>query len=166
MDSKLVISLESQAAEVPEWICLLPLGEAVLGDEREPLLVDPAALKAMVQNFRGRGLDLVIDYEHQTLSGHKAPAAGWIKDLETREDGLWAQVEWTEAARGHLEAKEYRYFSPVLRLDQESRRPLAPLHVALSNTPAINHLAPLVAKSRDQGSGVRGQGRGRAAPRQ
>jgi len=35
----------------------------------------------MVAHYEERGLDLVVDYEHQTLSGHKAPAAGWIREF-------------------------------------------------------------------------------------
>ncbi len=157
METELMISLETRPGQAPEWLCLLPLGEVTLGDGREPFSVDQEALEAMVRHFRARGLDLVIDYEHQTLAGGQAPAAGWIKDLEAREDGLWARVEWTDAARSYLEAKEYRYFSPVLRLEKAMRRPVALLHAALTNTPAINHLSPLVAKSRDQGSGIRGR---------
>lgn len=156
METELLISLETRAGRAPEWLRLLPLGEVTLGDQREPFTVDREALAAMVQHYRERGLDLVIDYEHQTLAGGKAPAAGWIKELEAREDGLWVRVEWTEAARSHLEAREYRYFSPVLRLAKTGRRPVALLHAALTNTPAINHLPPLVAKesglkSRSQG---------------
>lgn len=157
MESELTILLETQAGRPPEWIQLLPLGEVVLGDGREPLFVDQEALAGLVQHFHDRGLDLVIDYEHQTLSGGKAPAAGWIKELEARADGLWARVEWTEEARRLLSAREYRYFSPVLRLEPESRRPAALLHAALTNTPAINHLAPLVAKDRGQHPAASGE---------
>jgi phage I-like protein len=88
----------------------------------------------------------VIDYEHQSLKGGQAPAAGWIKDLEVREDGLWAKVEWTGQAEEYLKRREYRYFSPVLRLDPESRRPQELMNVALTNIPAIQGLSPLVAK--------------------
>ena len=154
LKAQVVAALETQAGRVPEWVRLLPLGEVPLGDGREPLWVDEEALAAILTHFRERGLDLVVDYEHQTLSGRKAPAAGWIRELEIRsaggtpepEDGLWARVEWTATAREHLRAREYRYFSPVLRLEEGTRRPLALLHAALTNTPAINGLAPLVAK--------------------
>jgi phage I-like protein len=132
---------------LPDWIRLLPLGRVDLGDGREGFEVDAAALDTVVANFKSRGLDLVIDYEHQSLSGGQAPAAGWIKELEGRDDGLWGRVEWTPQAREYLTNKEYRYFSPVLRVDTDSRRPLALLHVGLTNVPAINNLPPLVAKA-------------------
>jgi phage I-like protein len=137
---------QNQAAVLPEWIRVLPLGKVELADHREPFMVDEASLTSMVAAFRSRGIDLVIDYEHQSLNGERAPAAGWIKDLEARGDGLWARVDWTQQAAEYLAQREYRYFSPVLRLDPETRRPLALMHVGLTNVPAINHLPPLVAR--------------------
>ena len=147
--------MESQA--LPEWIRLLPLGWVELVDGREPLEVDQGALKTMVAAFQGRGNDLVIDYEHQSLKGERAPAAGWIKDLEAREDGLWGKVEWTPKAQEYLRHKEYRYFSPVLHLDPQTRRPLALTQVALTNVPAIRCLSPLVAKAEEE-AGEREEG--------
>jgi phage I-like protein len=137
---------QDQTSLLPEWIRLLPLGKVELADHREPFLVDEASLNSMEAAFRSRGIDLVIDYEHQSLQGERAPAAGWIKDIEARPDGLWARVDWTLAAREYLAKKEYRYFSPVLKLDPETRKPTALMHVGLTNVPAINHLPPLVAR--------------------
>jgi phage I-like protein len=137
---------QDQTPALPEWIRVLPLGTVELSDHREPFVVDEASLSSMAADFRSRGVDLVIDYEHQSLQGERAPAAGWIKDLEARGDGLWARVDWTRQARDYLEKKEYRYFSPVLRLDPETRKPVALMHVGLTNVPAINHLPPLVAR--------------------
>jgi phage I-like protein len=137
---------QDQTPVLPEWIRVLPRGTVELSDHREPFLVDEASLLAMAAEFRSRGVDLVIDYEHQSLQGERAPAAGWIKELEARSDGLWAHVDWTQAARDYLEKKEYRYFSPVLRLDPETRKPVALMHVGLTNVPAIKHLPPLVAR--------------------
>ncbi len=137
------------AAEAPEWIRLLPLGEVRLSDGRQPFTVTPQSLEAIIGAWRERGNDLVIDYEHQTLTGDRAPAAGWIKELEAREDGLWGRVEWTPAAQEHIRQKEYRYFSPVLTLD-EGRRPKELMHAALTNFPAISRLTPLAAKDGEE----------------
>lgn len=135
-----------QGAELPEWIRLLPLGTVELADDREPFEVDREALANMVEGFQSRGVDLVVDYEHQSLKGDRAPAAGWIKGLEARGDGLWARVEWTAQAGEYLRQREYRYFSPVLKLDPATRRPVNLMNVALTNVPAIKGLTPLVAR--------------------
>ncbi len=140
------VKLTLGMAELPNWLRLLPMGEVSLVDGRPSFLVDAESLAEVVQAFAARGTDLVIDYEHQSLKGGQAPAAGWIKDLEVREDGLWAQVEWTEQAEEYIRRREYRYFSPVLRLDPESRRPRELMNVGLTNAPAIRGLTPLVAK--------------------
>lgn len=137
---------QDKGAALPEWILLLPLGRVELVDRPEPLEVDPESLAAMVQAFRSRGVDVVIDYEHQSLQGRQAPAAGWVKDLDPRGDGLWARVEWTSQARDYLQNREYRYFSPVLKLNPKSRKPEALMQVGLTNVPAIKRLPPLVAK--------------------
>jgi len=137
---------QDQTPALPEWIRVLPRGAVELSDHREPFMVDEVSLRSMAADFRSRGVDLVIDYEHQSLQGERAPAAGWIKELEARGDGLWARVDWTRQARDYLEKKEYRYFSPVLRLDPETRRPVALMHMGLTNVPAIKHLPPLVAR--------------------
>jgi phage I-like protein len=143
----MAVNTDSQnQAKLPEWIRVLPMGKVELADHREPFTVDEASLTSMVAAFQSRGIDLVIDYEHQSLNGERAPAAGWIKDLEARGDGLWARVDWTKQAQEYLAQREYRYFSPVLRLDPETRRPMALMHVGLTNVPAINHLPPLVAR--------------------
>jgi phage I-like protein len=140
------VKLVLEAADLPEWIRLLPLGRVDLVDGRPPFEVDLDSLATMVAAFQARGMDLVVDYEHQSLNGGRAPAAGWIKELAVREDGLWARVEWTAQAQEYLRQKEYRYFSPVLKLDPETRKPLNLLHVALTNVPAMRGVNPLVAK--------------------
>jgi phage I-like protein len=162
------VRLTLAMAELPGWLRLLPLGQVNLVDGRPPFEVDPEALTAMVKAFGARGTDLVIDYEHQSLKGGQAPAAGWIKDLEVREDGLWAQVEWTGKAGEYLKQREYRYFSPVLRLDPASRRPQELMNVALTNVPAIQGISPLVAKWGGEALTARrpGEAKEEAAPRE
>jgi phage I-like protein len=144
MIDHIVVVLEING-QAPEWVRLLPIGRVELRDNREPFEVDQADLGAIVSTFTANGVDLVVDYEHQSLTGDKAPAAGWIKDLEARIDGLYVRIEWTPVALKHIRANEYRYYSPVLRLDPKTRHPLALMHVGLTNVPAIKGLAPLLA---------------------
>ncbi|MFA6721230.1 MAG: phage protease, partial [Candidatus Cloacimonadaceae bacterium] len=82
------LSLILAAEGAPEWIRLLPLGEVRLADGRQPFTVTSDSLKEIIRAWRKRGNDLVIDYEHQTLTSEKALAAGWIKELQIRDDGL------------------------------------------------------------------------------
>ena len=48
-------------------------------------------------------------------------AAGWIKELQLREDGIWGRVEWTATASEMIAAKEYRYLSPSILYHPKTR---------------------------------------------
>lgn len=116
-------------------------------------LIDSDIAARLVTRMAARLTDVVIDYEHQTLNsaenGKEAPAAGWIKgvSLEWREgEGLFATpVDWTERGAGYIQAKEYRYLSPVFAYDTRTGAVLDLLHVGLTNYPAIDNLQPLQA---------------------
>ena len=116
-------------------------------------LIDSDIAARLVTRMAARLTDVVIDYEHQTLNsaenGKEAPAAGWIKgvSLEWREgEGLFATpVDWTERGAGYIQAKEYRYLSPVFAYDTLTGAVLDLLHVGLTNYPAIDNLQPLQA---------------------
>ena len=91
-----------------------------------------------------RGIDIVIDYEHQTLKDVQAPAGGWVKDLIYTPEAIVAKVEWTPKAKEYLKNKEYRYLSPVV-LTRKSDSKAVVLHsLALTNTPAINGMFAIV----------------------
>lgn len=62
--------------------------------------MDDESVEMIRSHFKERKLDLVIDYEHQTLQDIQAPAGGWIKDIYKGEDALIAKVEWTQKAAG------------------------------------------------------------------
>ncbi|MFJ1294137.1 phage protease [Paracoccus yeei] len=110
---------EAELAAMPtagQWVQLLPAGRFQGRDGRSFVLDNPQAVLAETAK---RG-ELPIDYEHQMDDPATRPAtgevraAGWIKQLEARDDGIWGLVEWTEKARNMIEAREYRYLSPVL----------------------------------------------------
>ena len=135
--------------ELPEWYLIFAAGQVEL--EGEGLsLVDAAAAKQTMKNISRRGIDIVVDYEHQSIGNDKAPAAGWVKEWKWVEDrGLMARIEWTTEAAGYLKSEEYRYFSPVFYTEQKNHRLVAVHSIALTNTPKTNHLKPLLAKLGD-----------------
>src|SRR5690625_2278006 len=108
----------------------------------------------MEANFRRFSTDVLVDRDHESLWG-TTRAAGWITDLEARDDGLYARVpEWTETVSSEIERREWRYFSPVYTLqyfDKQGQNIGAVLDsVALTNRPyfregeidAIGNAAP------------------------
>jgi phage I-like protein len=98
----------------PEWVHLFPSGPMVGRCRRRFDLAEP---DAVITDFRKRGVDLPIDYEHQSDTPEAkrngpVPAAGWIRDLRADDTGLWGRVEWTDTAREMIARHEYRYLSP------------------------------------------------------
>ncbi len=97
----------------------------------------------IIAEFKKKNRDLVIDYEHQSISGNQAPAAGWISDLVKTSDGIVAKVKyWVEDARKLLESGAYRYLSPILYMSR--RTPVALHSVAITNNPATISCPALV----------------------
>lgn len=70
---------EVDVGGAPEVISVLPFGHVV--SQKGEFDVDEESLAAMKEQIAQRGVDLVVDYEHQTLTGERAPAAGWVKEL-------------------------------------------------------------------------------------
>ena len=113
--------------------------------------VDEESLAAMKEQIAQRGVDLVVDYEHQTLTGERAPAAGWVKELFAEDGHIKARVEWTIPAKQYLENKEYRYLSPVITVRKSDNKATGLHSLALTNTPAIAGMTPIVNSSTFQG---------------
>ena len=133
-----------------EWYQILPVGTFTGRDGRGPYRVlDPSGIMAAFSRW---SCDLCVDYEHQSLDAtQKAgpiPAAGWVKELEARPDGIWARIAWTETAAACLQAKEYRYLSPVFSYNPKTGDVLALTGAGLTNTPNL-HLQAAASRQGD-----------------
>lgn len=114
---------------VPDEVQLIPYGRFRGRDGRRFQMWDVDAviantLKWYNPDSNSDKLDLVLDYEHQTIfsekNGQPAPAAAWIKQLINKgKGGLWGKVEWTGKARNQVKNREYRYLSPVFSNDKQ-----------------------------------------------
>lgn len=115
---------------------ILPVG--FVKSQKGDFIVDEESVKLMRKAFKDRQLDIVVDYEHQTLEGVQAPAGGWIKDFYIKDNAVVAKVEWTEKAKEYIANKEYRYLSPVVLVRKQDHKAVILHSVALTNTPAID----------------------------
>lgn len=130
---------------------LMAAGQLNVRDGRRWRLTDADAV-VNATRATPSGLDLPIDFEHQTQlalkNGQPSPAAGWIRALQVPAGALWARVEWTARPAAMLKAREYRCLSPtffhtpdgtVMRIEG----------AALTNCPALDMpaLAPAAATS-------------------
>lgn len=138
-----------QGQQAPTRLLLLNDGD-LMWEDMEGLVLDEEQAVEIITEFLSHGTDLPIDYEHATLEAPaiKAPAAGWVKALEyVPGEGLYATVEWTQQAKAEIEAGQYRYHSPVIITDKESKK-IKRLHsVALTNKPRTRHQRELLAAS-------------------
>lgn len=122
-------ALDGRPLDAPHWVLTPEMGHQLV-----------AALNQ-------RQIDMVIDYEHATLksqsTGDPAPAAGWLKPQGWEYvDGIGicsSAFAWTAKAQGFIESEEYKYLSPVFLYSAQGDV-LSLLHVALTNTPALDQL--------------------------
>ncbi len=128
--------------ECPDKIKILPVGR--INSEKGDFVVDEESYNAMKAEMQRRGIDIVIDYEHQTLQDVQAPASGWVKELIYTPEAIIAKVEWTQKAQEYLKNKEYRYLSPVVLTRKKDNKAVALHSLALTNTPAINGMFAIV----------------------
>ena len=131
-----------EVSGVPETITVLPLGRVV--SSKGEFNVDEDSLREMKAQIARKGVDLVVDYEHQTLKGVEAPAAGWVKELKLGDGSIVAVVEWTPRGAEYLKNKEYRYLSPVVNVRKTDNKAIGLHSLALTNTPAIENMTPIV----------------------
>lgn len=135
-----------ELAGVPEEIQVIPYGE--IDTPKGSFILDNASAAAVIDAFNSQKNQMVIDYEHQTLQGTEAPAAGWItKLIDKGTEGIWAAVQWTERARQYIANKEYKYVSPVFQKRIADNKVVRLINVALTNQPNIDGMVPLVNKS-------------------
>jgi hypothetical protein len=111
---------------------------------------NPDRLTRFAQNIKAkvRGVDLAIDYEHMNDPSRGNKAAGWVKDAEVRDNGLWVAVEWTPEGWKSVQDKEFRYLSPEFQ-DEWTHDGTGEVHkdvlfgAALTNRPFLKDLLPI-----------------------
>ena len=122
-------------APPPEWLHVLPRGTFRGADGRGPYTVDPDAVIAATP------LPLPLDENHSThfaqSTGQQSPARAWLRELQAREDGVWARADWSPSGAALMAERAYRGISPVFRYNAKSGAVSAILHAALTNTPNL-----------------------------
>lgn len=124
---------------VPDLVQLLPASGFTGRDGRGPYTY---TAETLIAAFAAFGMPLPLDYEHQSLNAAdkagETPAAGWITELVPQDDGtLWGRVEWTEKAAGYIEAREYRFLSPVFQYDVTTGEIVQLIGAGLTNNPNL-----------------------------
>ena len=122
-------------------------------------LLDAEGAAECLRRFAAHGVELAMDFDHATFvggAGTKRDVPGYIGALEHRPgDGLYATgIRWTDvglraispgrAPDGSKTLPEYRYWSPAIDFDADTRRVTGIKPVALVSYPATHGQRPLV----------------------
>lgn len=131
-----------EAGGAPDWIHLIPAGtELHTGDSRGPYRVnDP---QAIVAASTGK---LPIDENHAidlaAPRGEASPARGYVVELQSRSDGIWGRVDWTETGRALVADRAYLGISPAIVHDSQ-KNVLRIARASLTNRPNLQGLTSL-----------------------
>ncbi len=133
------LNFEITADTAPEWIELVPSGQAVKGYDGRQWKNDRP--EDIVAAFNADGRRIVIDTEHATVhkapAGDAAPAVGWIEAMEVRDGAVWGRVAWNAAGAEAIGRRAYRYYSPVYIYEKSTGRIVALHSVGLTNRPNL-----------------------------
>jgi hypothetical protein len=146
------------------WVQVTPCGEYPHKGAGVTQVIDRASCDAMVSDFNARKAaenfpGVLVDFDHFSLDTDKpSEAAGWISELEARDDGLWARVRWSDAGLSAVTGGRYRLLSPVFRhpggtedLGEGRVRPVVLESVALTNEPNIKGGRPIANRGTEGG---------------
>jgi phage I-like protein len=126
-------------------------------------VIDAEACDAMLGTFNEEARQpnfpgLLVDFDHFSHDpAQPTTAAGWIGALEHRDDGLYAQIRWSDLGHQALTGGRYRLASPVWNRadcdqwtaptpdgrDMVHLRPRRLDRLALTNDPNLPGLMPL-----------------------
>ena len=140
IETRMILSLGAEADDDDdEYQMVLPVGLFHDGWYGEIIITNSFA-DLMIDHWRNKVLgnrEPFIDTNHD-----RGAANGWIEDLESRDTGVFAKINWTKQGHEYIEDELYKYFSAEIgRVTQiDDGLPAFPvlIAVALCNTPVMN----------------------------
>lgn len=135
--------------ERKKWIQIFPFGHWT-----HPVFTDTTVTRETaeqyVKNFHDnvRRQKISTDYDHGQDKAKGNKASGEYLDMEVREDGVYALLEFTETAFSEIAAGEWKYFSPLFYDvwdDHETEETFENVVVggALTNNPWMKDMVPI-----------------------
>jgi phage I-like protein len=138
---RVACELDLVESEGAHWCQILPFGPFVAARDGRSFIV--SSIEKVLLSTK---TPLLFDWEHQSESFFGSTrASGWGEELFVEDGikkrfprpGIWARAEWTEEGAKDVKSKAFRYLSPVVLLDPESREAQEIASVALTNRPAL-----------------------------
>ena len=99
--------------------------------------LDRAAFDRILNAWTADGSpELLVDVDHDSCEGGSTKAFAWASNLRIEEGGLFADFKFTDAGAAAVNAREYRFVSPVFDCGDDGQV-LALSSVALTNRPNL-----------------------------
>ena len=144
-----------------DWSSVIPteirlFGSGTTETKKGAFLFDDEAASMVMVKFAESGMDrLPFDVAHGMVNPSAPPdshkALGWFvpevkSDMETGEGmALYAtDIQWTDYGAACLQRREFRFFSPAITFDPDTRRITGLINCALTNLPATKGQRPIV----------------------
>lgn len=149
-DLKLMTSFEfGESSELPKEIMLVPVGEWNTTKYGE-VKIEKSDILQMAENFNDKvRKGVMIDVDHGA-SQHGDAAAGWIRKVEARDDGLWAvDIEWSSLGQDLVKGKVYKFLSPefdIVYVDPQNKNKMYEnvlIATSLVNRPLLREIPEL-----------------------
>ena len=105
--------------------------------------VDEESYKAMKAQIAKRGVDLVVDYEHQTLKGSSPPLPDGSRSSNWRTDRSRPSSSGRPEGRSTSRTRSTAT-SPVVNVRKSDNKATGLHSLALTNTPAIEGMTAIV----------------------
>ena len=137
-------SVQTIEGDAPLAVQLAPFGEfkGVLNKadgKKTPIVqhLDQAAFERILNAWNAAGSpELLVDADHLSCEGGSTKAFAWASNLRVEDGGLYADFRFTDAGRAAVNAREYRFVSPVFNCD-ENGEAVGLQSVALTNRPNL-----------------------------
>ena len=144
MKNLILNSIQSIEGDAPLAVQLAPFGEfdGILNKTdgtKTPIVqhLNQAAFERILNAWSQSGSpELLVDADHLSCGGGSTKAYAWASNLRVEEGGLYADFKFTAAGRAAVNAREYRFVSPVFKCD-ENGEAVGLESIALTNRPNL-----------------------------
>lgn len=136
---------------LPSSLQLFPYG--ITQTSHGDMLVDDESLKMVSEAFNSSNTEyLPVDLDHLSVDNRlgktldERKSYGWFKVECSKEHGIVAVMQdWTDKGKELIRNKEYRYWSPVVYVDEENDNRITEIvNFALVHNPATKNQKPLI----------------------
>lgn len=120
----LVSNQKASAQRIPpSEILLVKFGKNKLPEGKTPTFTEEDA-DNIIAKFKEADRELLMDFDHWSLSGYFAASAGSVSELKkTKKGPVAAKIKWSKKAKKRIASGECFYADPVLLFGIPRNRP-------------------------------------------